>query len=323
MKEKNELLDLKSDWVFKRIFAKEENEDILASLISAIINEKITSVELRNTELYKNSEKEKLGILDIKAILNDNSVVDVEMQVKNEGNIIERDIYYLTKLYSEQLKNREDYKTAKKVIIINLLGYNCFKSNTPYHKISLKESSNTKNMYVKLYEVEEVFYTDKIQIYIVEIPKYLMLEHKENPSELDLWIWLFSGKKELIEMALSKGAQAIQRAYKQLEYLSQDEKARQEYDDYVQAKFDNSMMMHFEKEKGIEEGIEKGIEKGKVIGIEEGEKKKEIKIVKNMLKSNLSIETIMEVTGLTEEEIENIKNQMHVGELKKVQNLSI
>ena len=309
MKEKNELLDLKSDWVFKRIFAKEENEDILASLISAIINEKITSVELRNTELYKNSEKEKLGILDIKAILNDNSVVDVEMQVKNEGNIIERDIYYLTKLYSEQLKNREDYKTAKKVIIINLLGYNCFKSNTPYHKISLKESSNTKDMYVKLYEVEEVFYTDKIQIYIVEIPKYLMLEHKENPSELDLWIWLFSGKKELIEMALSKGAQAIQRAYKQLEYLSQDEKARQEYDDYVQAKFDNSMMMHFEKEKGIEEGIEKGIEKGKVIGIEEGKKKNTIKIVKNMLKSNLSIETIMEITGLTKEEIEDIKTK--------------
>ena len=106
-------------------------------------------------------------------------------------------------------------------------------------------------------------------------------------------------------MALSKGAQAIQRAYEQLEYLSQDEKARQEYDDYVQAKFDNSMMMHFEKEKGIEEGIEKG----KIIGIEEGKKKNTIKIVKNMLKSNLSIETIMEVTGLTKEEIEDIKTK--------------
>ena len=150
---------------------------------------------------------------------------------------------------------------------------------------------------------------DKIQIYIVEIPKYLMLEHKEKPSELDLWIWLFSGKEELMKMALSKGAQAIQRAYKQLEYLSQDEKARQEYDDYVQAKFDNSMMMHFEKEKGIEEGIEKGIEKGKVIGIEEGKKKNTIKIVKNMLKSNLSIETIMEITGLAKEEIKEIKTK--------------
>ena len=287
MKKEKELLDLKSDWVFKRIFAKEGNEDILASLITAITNEKITKIQLRNTELYKNSKEDKLGILDIKAVLDNNSIVDIEMQVSNEGNIIERDLYYLTKLYSEQLKNKENYKNAKKVIIINLLGYNFFKTNSPYHKITLKENKNKENMYVKLYEVEEEFNTDKIQIYVVEIPKYLMLENKENPSELDQWMWLFSGEKEMMKMALSKGAQAIKKAYKELEYLSQDEQARQEYDEYVEAKFNNSMIMHFEREK------------------------EKIQIAKNMLKSNLSIEIIMEVTGLTagltEKEIENIK----------------
>ena len=287
MKKEKELLDLKSDWVFKRIFAKEGNEDILASLITAITNEKITKIQLRNTELYKNSKEDKLGILDIKAVLDNNSIVDIEMQVNNEGNIIERDLYYLTKLYSEQLKNKENYKNAKKVIIINLLGYNFFKTNSPYHKITLKENKNKENMYVKLYEVEEEFNTDKIQIYVVEIPKYLMLENKENPSELDQWMWLFSGKKEMIKMALSKGAQAIKKAYKELEYLSQDEQARQEYDEYVEAKFNKSMIMHFEREKG--------------------KKERNIEIVKNMLKSNLSVETIMAVTGLTEKEIENIK----------------
>ncbi len=288
MKKEKELLDLKSDWVFKRIFAKEGNEDILASLITAITNEKITKIQLRNTELYKNSKEDKLGILDIKAVLDNNSIVDIEMQVSNEGNIIERDLYYLTKLYSEQLKNKENYKNAKKVIIINLLGYNFFKTNSPYHKITLKENKNKENMYVKLYEVEEEFNTDKIQIYVVEIPKYLMLENKENPSELDQWMWLFSGEKEMMKMALSKGAQAIKKAYKELEYLSQDEQARQEYDEYVEAKFNNSMIMHFEREK------------------------EKIQIAKNMLKSNLSIEIIMEVTGLTEKEIKDIKQNLYV-----------
>ena len=292
MKKEEELLDLKSDWVFKRIFAKEGNEDILASLITAITNEKITKIQLRNTELYKNSKEDKLGILDIKAVLDNNSIVDIEMQVSNEGNIIERDLYYLTKLYSEQLKNNENYKNAKKVIIINLLGYNFFKTNSPYHKITLKENKNKENMYVKLYEVEEEFNTDKIQIYMVEIPKYLMLENKENPGELDQWMWLFSGKKEMIKMALSKGAQAIKKAYKELEYLSQDEQARQEYDEYVEAKFNNSMIMYFEREKW--------------------KKEKNIEIVKNMLKSNLSVETIMAVTGLTEKEIEDIKQDLEI-----------
>ena len=88
-------------------------------------------------------------------------------------------------------------------------------------------------------------------------------------------------------MALSKGAQAIRKAYKELEYLSQDEQARQEYDEYVEAKFNKSMIMYFEKEKW--------------------KKEKNIEIVKNMLKSNLSVETIMAVTGLTEKEIEDIR----------------
>ena len=183
------------------------------------------------------------------------------MQVSNEGNIIERDLYYLTKLYSEQLKNKENYKNAKKVIIINLLGYNFFKTNSPYHKITLKENKN-----------------------------------KENPGELDQWMWLFSGKKEMIKMALSKGAQAIKKAYKELEYLSQDEQARQEYDEYVEAKFNNSMIMYFEREKGIEKG----------------KKQEKIQIAKNMLKSNLSVETIMAVTGLTEKEIEDIKQDLEI-----------
>ena len=88
-------------------------------------------------------------------------------------------------------------------------------------------------------------------------------------------------------MALSKGAQAIKRAYEQLEYLSQDEQAREEYDNYIQSKIDMQMKIDYAEEKGKKENT--------------------IKIVKNMLKSNLSIKTIMNITGATKKEIEEIK----------------
>ena len=57
MTENQNLLSLKSDWVFKRIFGKEGNEDILLDLLSAILNINIKRVELKNTELTKNTEE--------------------------------------------------------------------------------------------------------------------------------------------------------------------------------------------------------------------------------------------------------------------------
>ena len=59
--------------------------------------------------------------------------------------------------------------------------------------------------------------------------------------------------------------------------------------------------------KGIEQGIEQGIERGIEQGIEQGENNKSIEIAKNMLNKNMNINIISEVTGLSKEEIENLK----------------
>ncbi len=109
-------------------------------------------------------------------------------------------------------------------------------------------------------------------------------------------------------MALSKGAKAIQRAYEQLEYLSQDEQAREEYDNYIQSKIDMQMKMDYAEERGISKGLSQGLSRGR----KEGEKEKTIEIIKNMLKSNLSMETIMNITGATKKEIEEIEKMQNV-----------
>ena len=311
MEEKHELLDLKSDWVFKRIFGKEGNEDILANLITAITNEKIDRIVLKNTELLKDREEQKLSRLDVRAEINDDTIVVIEMQNQNEHNLLERNIQYITKLYSEQLKNGQDYKEAKNVILINILNFDYFKINSPYSEIGFNSIEYPREMYVKLYEKEEKIKSNKLRIFSLELKKYLKLDHKEEPKDLDLWAWLFSKKEEVVKMALSEGAQAIQRAYEQLEYLSQDEQAREEYDNYIQSKIDMQMKLDYAEEKGISKGLSQGLSQGlsrgrKEGGIKYGERKQKIKIVKNMLKSKLSIETIMDITGATKKEIEEI-----------------
>ena len=95
---KLERLPLCSDYVFKRIFTKEGNESLLKDFLEAILEIKIESLEIQNAELPKDTKDSKLGVLDIKVQINEDSVVDVEMQIANEHNMAERSTTYMGKL---------------------------------------------------------------------------------------------------------------------------------------------------------------------------------------------------------------------------------
>lgn len=119
-------LDLKNDYVFKKIFSKPENNLELKGFLEAILNIKIDKIEVKNPELPKNYKKEKLGILDIRAHVNDNIIIDIEMQTSNNYTV-DKNLRYSTKMMSEQLKVGEKYRTLKKVISIIILGENILK----------------------------------------------------------------------------------------------------------------------------------------------------------------------------------------------------
>ena len=73
-------LPLTNDYVFKRVFGKKGNENILKDLLEAILDIKIEKVEVQNPEIPKEAIEDKLSVLDIKAELNKNTIVDIEMQ---------------------------------------------------------------------------------------------------------------------------------------------------------------------------------------------------------------------------------------------------
>ena len=83
------------------------------------------------------------GVLDIKAIINENITVNIEMQVANEKNMIERTLYYWAGLYYTGLKRGRDYKLNNKVITINILMYNIFKKES-YHTIATIRDNENK-----------------------------------------------------------------------------------------------------------------------------------------------------------------------------------
>ena len=115
---KEELIPITYDFMFKRVFGCEGNEDILKDLLESILNIQIQKISIKNPEMVKDKKNGKSGTLDIKVELEDKIIIDVEMQTKNKYNMEERLTTYAGKLISEQLQVGDNYKTLKKSIVI-------------------------------------------------------------------------------------------------------------------------------------------------------------------------------------------------------------
>ena len=308
------ILPLTNDYVFKRIFSKDECNSELKDLLEGILGIKIQKVEVRNPEIPKNILDEKLARLDIKAKINDEITLDIEMQTSDEHNLGNRSLAYLSKLISPQLKVGEIYQELRKTIVIWILNFNYFKTNT-YHNIAhLRFDKVEKEKYIdKGYKEENGLVTENAEIHFIELPKFI--EKKPGvESKLSQWLWLLVGEGERIKMA-EKVNEEIKRAKTELEVMSMDPKEREIYEEREMARWiyytglddaEERGKKHGEK-IGEERGIEKGKKLGEKLGRKNGKNEEKREIAKRLLKMGFEIEKISEITELPKGEIEELK----------------
>ena len=299
-------LPLTSDYVFKRIFAREENNSMLKDFLEAILNIHINKVEVKNPELTPNMADEKLGILDLKLDIDNERVADVEMQVSNEHNIKERSSTYLSKLAAEQLKAKQNYKELKKIITINILKYNYLERNS-YHSIAKMKYEDTNPIeFVDMgYRKEEEEATNTFEMHFIELPKF----KEKNPdcnTKLEQWLWLIDGSKEEKVKMSAKGNEEIDKTVKELNKLSKDpdEVAKYEEREWSIMRYDVEMKTN--RELGEKEGEARGEKRGEKRGREEGRKAEKIKIAKKLYSLQTPIEKIAEIVELSIEEVKKI-----------------
>ena len=308
---KTEKLPLVIDYVFKRVFAYKGNEDVLADFLESILNVKIEKLEVKNPEMMKNSREEKLGVLDIKVETKEN-IIDLEMQLEDEENIEEREATYMGKLLSEQLEVGDEYKKLKKSVVIFITNFNKYETNTYHNVAKMRFEKINKDEYVDMgYKEEEQIGNKYIEFHVIELPKFI----KKNPGvekRLEQWLWLIVGRKEKVEMAVKENKN-VKKADKVLERISKDPKERERYEAILKAEFNQKIS----NQKFMDKGIIEGEARGKIIGREEGmkegkkegKKQNQIEIAKKLLQRNMSIEDIKEITGLTKEEINKLKQE--------------
>lgn len=279
-------MQLTVDYAFKRVFGKNGNESILKDLLESILNIEIKSITIQNPEIPKNMRDGKVGVLDVRAELNGDEITEVEMQVQDQHNIDKRSPTYLTKIYSDQLKEGEQYIEVKKVVVINILNFDYYKRNS-YHSVARMMFEESKeNEKVDLgHIVEDKYATKDLEMHFIELPKF----RKKDPdmsNKLEQWLCLICDEEDKIKMAESKNEE-IEKAKKELEKLAMNPEDRELYELRLKAIRDEMNIRYS--------------------GYIDGKAERNIEIAKNLLKKQMPIQDIAEVTGLSLEEIENLK----------------
>jgi len=282
----------KVDLVFRKLFGSEENKDLLMSLINSIIDKeiKIKDLKIKNPYNLISYLNEKTSILDVKAVDENGTWYNIEMQVSKQLFYGKRALYYWSKVYSEQLEKHEPYYKLNKTIGIHLLDFNYFQDERYFRKITLKDDE-TNEIYKEL---------DYEELYFIEMKKF-QKDYSELTNLMERWISFLNKAYEIEKgkIPAEMSEPEIIKAVEQLGTIYFDNEERVIYEAEKKSMMDLESQIYTATVIGREEGMEKGRE--------EGAKAEKIEIAKKLL-DVLDMETISLKTGLTIEEIEKLKS---------------
>ena len=278
-----------SDTMFKTMINNTDRKQYASLLISIVLNkdyeEIYDNIELIKGTLDKEREIEKGREVDFICKV-DNEYVGIEMNNNFSKSSLERNISYCMDIYKSNLRRGESY-SFNHVVQININNF-FFKGSDQGEEEYEIRNRNGESL------------TDKIKIFNIYLPlirkKYY---NGEELSDLEKLMLVFNEEDNEELSKVYEGESIME------EYVKDAKRASME-DDIV-GLYDKEL--HEEKLRitELEEAREKGIETGIAAGIAQGKKESILETAKNMLKDNLDIEMISKYTGLSEEEINNLK----------------
>ena len=271
--------NLKNDIIFTAFFARKGNEEFLIDFLQSILKIEIKKIKIREeVNLEKLSVGEKGGRLDIQAELNEGTIVNIEMQMKNLHNIENRTTLYGAKVLAREEARGKNYNDIKNVIMINILNYEL----TEFEEYV----SETVVVLDKHREYEII---KGMKWYFIELPKFRKA-HPNMDEKLNQWLaFIDDNDRGKIKMAEKKN-KTLEKARKEITYLTGDEEIRRLAELREKWEMDWNSSMDYSKREGIKEGA----------------KEKNLENAKKMKEEKIPTETIMRITGLTKEEIEKL-----------------
>ena len=292
-------LNPRNDIAFRKLFGTEDNKDLLIRFLNTILelkeNEIIEEVDFINPWQAPRLDGAKQSIVDVLAKDKRGIRYIVEMQVSHTPEFTKRAQYYTAKTYVDQMRAGHGYRGLNSVYFIAITDYTMFPKKAAYKSLHLVCDQATGENDLK-----------DFRFTFIELPKFTKQANELSSFE-DQWLFFMKNAEDLTDIPSHVDDDSVKKAFHTIERFGWEPGELLAYEDSQLAIYDEQGRLDDSYSKGIAEGIEKGIEKGKVEGIaegrEEGEKAKAIAIAKTMLAKQISIEMIIECTGLTQEEI--------------------
>ena len=272
----------KDDALFKMVFVKYPKLlKLLVARLLAISGKSIKKLRVTNPEMPPEFVEGKFCHLDINMIV-DGQRVDLEIQVQNKGDYVPRALYLWAREYSTALAEGGKYIDLPITVVISIINFPLF------------DCEEFHSEFAPLEVTRHTILSDRMRFHFYELPKLPALVSAKD--DLKLWLTLFSAEtEEDLAKLESLGVPFMSQAIEAMRSVSASPKFREIARQREIARRDEESALYNAELKGEARGEARGEIKGKLA------------VAKNLLRMNLSIEAIMESTGLTRKEVENLQ----------------
>lgn len=307
---------IRFDWAIKRLLRQKANFGVLEGFLTVFLGEKITIVELLESEGNQLSVDDKFNRVDIKALNSKGEIIIIEIQNTRELYYLERILYGVAKAITEHIHLGDSYYKVKKIYSISVL----------YFDIGIGQDYlyHGQNQFIGVHSKDQLLVNTKERDAIVSrlpseiFPEYILIRVNEfnEVAVTPLEEWMSYLKDGTIRPDTT--APGLGEAREKLRYYSMTPSERHAYDEHLNAimiqndvldsaKLEGRIEGRMEglaegREEGLaigkEEGRKEGIEKGRKVGKEEGKEENNKANAKKMKALGIDSEIIRQVTGL-------------------------
>ena len=160
----------------------QDDDYALKGLIASLLHlepSDIKKTKVLNPILPGDPPDAKLCILDIYVLFNDDSYINLEMQVEDQKNWVPRSLTYLSREF-DQLKHGDDYTLVKPVYHVGFLNFTLFEDHPEFH--ATYRLQNIRDGYT---------YTDKFSLHVLELNHINLATDEDRYYKTDKWAALF------------------------------------------------------------------------------------------------------------------------------------
>ncbi|WPD24867.1 MAG: Rpn family recombination-promoting nuclease/putative transposase [Candidatus Electrothrix scaldis] len=280
------------DWAMKKLLRSKANFEILEGFLSELLMEDICILELLESESNKKEARDKFNRVDLKVKNEKKEIIIIEVQYEREFDYLQRILFATSKVITEHLQESSPYLKVTKVISINILYFDLGHGDDyVYHGTTSFRGLHEQDVLQLSDEQQELYGKDTLyeifpEYYLIKINKF----NDIAKDTLDEWIYFLKNE----EIKSDFKAKGIKKAKQELDILKLSDEERRAYERYQDD-------LHYQASM---------VESTYTAGVNKGRKQRDIEIACELLAvGQLDVQTIAQVTGLTMEEVEILRQE--------------